>query len=73
MSEICEMPSEIGLRKPDISVVVVVYNIPREAPRALLSLAASYTRITADLLDAGFKRYAQSGTALALCRSTART
>jgi predicted O-methyltransferase YrrM len=31
------------------------------------------TRAAADLLDAGFKRYAQSGTALALCRPTART
>jgi hypothetical protein len=26
------------------------------------------TRAAADLLDAGFKRYAQSGTALALCK-----
>ena len=31
-------------RKPDVSVVVVVYNIPREAPRTLLSLSASYQR-----------------------------
>src|SRR3954454_14488128 len=31
-------------RKPVISVVVVVYNIPREAPRTLLSLSASYQR-----------------------------
>jgi tetratricopeptide (TPR) repeat protein len=31
-------------RKPDISVVVVVYNIPREAPRTLLSLSAGYQR-----------------------------
>jgi hypothetical protein len=30
--------------KPDISVVVVVYNIPREAPRTLLSLSAAYQR-----------------------------
>jgi predicted O-methyltransferase YrrM len=30
------------------------------------------TRAAADLLDAGFKRYAQSGTALALCKSTSR-
>src|SRR5437016_1576986 len=31
-------------RKPDVSVVVVVYNIPREAPRTLLSLSAAYQR-----------------------------
>jgi hypothetical protein len=30
--------------KPDISVVVVVYNIPREAPRTILSLSAGYQR-----------------------------
>jgi hypothetical protein len=30
--------------KPEISVVVVVYNIPREAPRTLLSLSAGYQR-----------------------------
>ncbi|MFI5023178.1 MAG: glycosyltransferase [Alphaproteobacteria bacterium] len=30
--------------KPDISVVVVVYNIPREAPRTLFSLSAAYQR-----------------------------
>ena len=29
---------------PELSVVVVVYNIPREAPRTLLSLSASYQR-----------------------------
>ena len=29
---------------PKLSVVVVVYNIPREAPRTLLSLSASYQR-----------------------------
>jgi tetratricopeptide (TPR) repeat protein len=29
---------------PDLSVVVVVYNIPREAPRTLLSLSADYQR-----------------------------
>jgi tetratricopeptide (TPR) repeat protein len=34
----------IERRKPDISVVVVVYNIPREAPRTLLSLSADYQR-----------------------------
>lgn len=32
------------LDKPKLSVVVVVYNIPREAPRTLLSLSASYQR-----------------------------
>jgi glycosyltransferase involved in cell wall biosynthesis len=31
-------------RKPDVSVVVVVYNIPREAPRMLHSLSAGYQR-----------------------------
>lgn len=31
-------------RKPNLSVVVVVYNMPREAPRTLLSLSASYQR-----------------------------
>src|SRR6201991_3313068 len=30
--------------KPDVSVVVVIYNIPREAPRTLLSLSAEYQR-----------------------------
>jgi len=30
--------------KPHLSVVVVVYNMPREAPRTLLSLSASYQR-----------------------------
>lgn len=30
--------------KPKLSVVVVVYNMPREAPRTLLSLSASYQR-----------------------------
>jgi hypothetical protein len=29
---------------PDVSVVVVAYNIPRELPRTLLSLSASYQR-----------------------------
>lgn len=31
-------------RKPNLSVVVVVYNMPREAPRMLFSLSASYQR-----------------------------
>jgi tetratricopeptide (TPR) repeat protein len=31
-------------RKPDISVVVVVYNIPREAPRTLFSLSTAHQR-----------------------------
>jgi glycosyltransferase involved in cell wall biosynthesis len=31
-------------RKPDVSLVVVVYNIPREAPRTLHSLSAAYQR-----------------------------
>ena len=30
--------------KPDVSVVVVVYNIPREAPRTLYSLSPGYQR-----------------------------
>ena len=35
--------------KPQVSVVVVVYNIPREAPRTLYSLSAEYQRdIAAD-------------------------
>jgi cephalosporin hydroxylase len=35
--------------RPQISVVVVVYNIPREAPRTLFSLSAAYQRhINAD-------------------------
>jgi hypothetical protein len=31
-------------RRPDISVIVVAYNIPREAPRTLFSLSAGYQR-----------------------------
>src|SRR3954452_2780033 len=31
-------------RDPAVSVVVVIYNIPREAPRTLFSLSASYQR-----------------------------
>lgn len=31
-------------RKPNVSVVVVVYNMPREAPRTLHSLSAEYQR-----------------------------
>ena len=35
--------------KPQVSVIVVVYNIPREAPRTLYSLSAEYQRdISAD-------------------------
>jgi glycosyltransferase involved in cell wall biosynthesis len=30
--------------RPDVSVVVVIYNIPREAPRTLYSLSAAYQR-----------------------------
>ena len=33
-----------GRRRPDISVVVVVHNMAREAPRTLLSLSAGYQR-----------------------------
>jgi len=33
-----------GQRRPEVSVVVVVHNIPREAPRTLLSLSAAYQR-----------------------------
>jgi hypothetical protein len=33
-----------GLSGPKLSIVVVVYNIPREVPRTLLSLSASYQR-----------------------------
>ena len=32
------------LRRPEVSVVIVVHNIPREAPRTLLSLSAAYQR-----------------------------
>jgi glycosyltransferase involved in cell wall biosynthesis len=31
-------------RKPEVSLVVVIYNIPREAPRTLYSLSAAYQR-----------------------------
>lgn len=31
-------------RKPDVSLVVVIYDIPREAPRTLHSLSAAYQR-----------------------------
>ena len=31
-------------RRPDVSVIVVVYNMAREAPRTLRSLAADYQR-----------------------------
>jgi tetratricopeptide (TPR) repeat protein len=38
-----------GQRRPEVSVVVVIHNIPREAPRTLLSLSAAYQRhINAD-------------------------
>lgn len=33
-----------GRKRPEVSVIVVVYNIPREAPRSLLSLSARYQR-----------------------------
>jgi len=36
--------TERNERKPDVSLVVVVYNIPREAPRTLRSLSATYQR-----------------------------
>jgi glycosyltransferase involved in cell wall biosynthesis len=36
---------EPGQRKPSLSVVVVAYNIPREAPRTLYSLSAAYQRL----------------------------
>ena len=35
---------EIPLRKPNLSVVVVVYNMPREARRTLYSLSVDYQR-----------------------------
>jgi tetratricopeptide (TPR) repeat protein len=40
------MLSRVGRhrQKPDVSVVVVVYNIPREAPRTLFSLSPGYQR-----------------------------
>jgi tetratricopeptide (TPR) repeat protein len=33
-----------GRRRPEVSVVVVIHNVPREAPRTLLSLSADYQR-----------------------------
>jgi tetratricopeptide (TPR) repeat protein len=33
-----------GQRRPEVSVIVVIHNIPREAPRTLLSLSAAYQR-----------------------------
>jgi glycosyltransferase involved in cell wall biosynthesis len=33
-----------GPQSPDLSVIVVIYNMPREAPRTLLSLSANYQR-----------------------------
>ena len=37
------------MSKPGVSVIVVVFNIPREAPRTLYSLSAEYQRdIAAD-------------------------
>ncbi len=38
------MRTWFGQRRPGVSVIVVVHNIPREAPRTLLSLSASYQR-----------------------------
>jgi hypothetical protein len=38
-----QLTKETG-RKPDVSVVVVVYNMAREAPRTLHSLSAAYQR-----------------------------
>jgi GT2 family glycosyltransferase len=38
-----QLAKETG-RKPDVSVVVVVYNMAREAPRTLHSLSAGYQR-----------------------------
>lgn len=38
------MQASSAPHKPDLSVVVVVYNIPREAPRTLYSLSADYQR-----------------------------
>ena len=35
---------ESPLRRPSLSLVVVVYNMPREAPRTLFSLSADYQR-----------------------------
>jgi glycosyltransferase involved in cell wall biosynthesis len=34
----------VSLRKPDVSVVVIVYNMAREAPRTLRSLSTGYQR-----------------------------
>jgi glycosyltransferase involved in cell wall biosynthesis len=37
-------PVSLPSARSDVSVIVVMYNIPREAPRTLLSLSASYQR-----------------------------
>ncbi|MBV9065146.1 MAG: glycosyltransferase, partial [Methylobacteriaceae bacterium] len=39
LSPATELQPEV---RPQISVIVVVYNIPREAPRTLYSLSAAY-------------------------------
>jgi hypothetical protein len=44
-------PAQAVGRKAAVSVVVVVYNIPREAPRTLFSLSASYQRHIHSALD----------------------
>ena len=38
------MSVEIERHAPDVSVIVIVYNMAREAPRTLLSLSAAYQR-----------------------------
>ena len=38
------MRKSLFRRKPAVSVVVVVYNMAREAPRTLYSLSAAYQR-----------------------------
>jgi hypothetical protein len=46
MTRLSRLLSSVGRRrpKPDVSVVVVVYNIPREVPRTFFSLSPSYQR-----------------------------
>lgn len=41
---IADVREWFGRRRPEVSVVVVVHNIPREAPRTLLSLSAGHQR-----------------------------
>ena len=41
----------MGCRSPLLSLVVVVYNMRREAPRTLFTLTSSYQRLSPDLYE----------------------